>query len=68
LVAVGEASFSTQAPAYFADILPQGQRARALGLFYLALPIGTAMAYLVGALVGSRWGWRAAFLVAGLPG
>ena len=68
LVAVGEASFSTQAPAYFADILPQGKRARALGLFYLALPIGTALAYLVGALVGSRWGWRPAFLVAGLPG
>ncbi len=68
LVAVGEASFSTLAPAYFADTLPQGQRARALGLFYLALPIGTAMAYLVGALVGSRWGWRPAFLIAGFPG
>lgn len=68
LVAVGEASFSTQAPAYFADILPQGQRARALGLFYLALPIGTALAYLVGALIGSRWGWRTAFLLAGFPG
>jgi MFS family permease len=68
LVAVGEASFSTLAPAYIADTLPQGQRARALGLFYLALPIGTALAYLVGALVGSRWGWRPAFLVAGLPG
>jgi MFS transporter, Spinster family, sphingosine-1-phosphate transporter len=68
LVAVGEASFSTLAPAYFADTLPQGQRARALGLFYLALPVGTAMAYLVGALVGSRWGWRPAFLLAGLPG
>ncbi len=40
LVGVGEASFGTLAPAYLADILPLGRRARALGLFYLALPGG----------------------------
>ena len=68
LVGVGEASFGTLAPAYLADILPLGRRARALGLFYLALPVGAALAYLVGGLVGSHWGWRPAFLLAGLPG
>ncbi|MFZ5449725.1 MAG: spinster family MFS transporter [Thermodesulfobacteriota bacterium] len=68
LVGVGEASFGTLAPAYLADILPLGRRARALGLFYLALPVGTALAYLIGGLVGSHWGWRPAFLLAGLPG
>jgi len=68
LVGVGEASFGTLAPAYLADILPLNRRARALGLFYLALPVGTALAYLVGGLVGSHWGWRPAFLLAGLPG
>ena len=68
LVGVGEASFGTLAPAYLADILPLGRRARALGLFYLALPVGTALAYLVGGLIGSHWGWRPAFLLAGLPG
>jgi predicted MFS family arabinose efflux permease len=68
LVGVGEASFGTLAPAYLADILPLGLRARALGLFYLALPMGAALAYLVGGLVGSHWGWRPAFLLAGLPG
>ena len=45
-----------------------GRRARALGLFYLALPVGTALAYLVGGLIGSHLGWRPAFLLAGLPG
>ena len=39
-VGVGEASFGTLAPAYLADILPLGRRAKALGLFYLALPVG----------------------------
>jgi MFS family permease len=68
LVGVGEASFGTLAPAYLADILPMGRRAQALGLFYLALPVGTALAYLVGGLMGSHWGWRPAFLLAGLPG
>jgi len=68
LVGVGEASFGTLAPAYLADILPLNRRSRALGLFYLALPVGTAVAYLVGGLVGGRWGWRPAFLLAGLPG
>jgi MFS family permease len=67
-VGVGEASFGTLAPAYLADILPLGRRAKALGLFYLALPVGSALAYLVGGLVGSHWGWRPAFLLAGLPG
>ena len=65
---MGEASFGTLAPAYLADILPLNRRARALGLFYLALPVGTALAYLVGGLMGSHWGWRPAFLLAGLPG
>lgn len=68
LVGVGEASFGTLAPAYLADILPLGRRARVLGLFYLALPVGTALAYLIGGLIGSHWGWRPAFLLAGLPG
>ena len=68
LVGVGEASFGTLAPAYLADILPMERRARALGLFYLALPVGTALAYLIGGVIGSHWGWRPAFLLAGLPG
>ncbi len=67
-VGVGEASFGTLSPAYLADILPLSRRARALGWFYVALPVGSALAYLVGGLIGSHWGWRPAFLVAGLPG
>ena len=68
LVGVGEGSFGTLAPAYLADLLPFNRRSRVLGFFYLALPVGSALAYLVGGLVGSKWGWRPAFLVAGIPG
>ncbi|MBM4273069.1 MAG: MFS transporter [Deltaproteobacteria bacterium] len=67
-VGVGEASFGTLAPAYLADLFPLSRRARALGIFYVAIPVGSALAYLCGGFVGGQWGWRPAFLLAGLPG
>ena len=68
LVGVGEASFGTLAPAYLADVLPLQRRSRALGLFYLAIPLGAALAYLSGGIIGDHFGWRPAFLLGGLPG
>ncbi len=68
LVGVGEASFGTLAPAYLGDRLPLARRSAALGVFYLAIPLGSAMAYLAGGALGSAWGWRPAFLLGGLPG
>jgi MFS family permease len=68
LVGVGEASFGTLAPAYLADILPLGRRSRALGIFYVAIPMGSALAYLAGGFIGGHFGWRPAFLLGGLPG
>ena len=68
LVGMGEGSFGTLAPAYLADILPMGQRARYLGIFYTTIPVGAALAYFFGGLVGVTWGWRWSFLLAGLPG
>jgi predicted MFS family arabinose efflux permease len=68
LVGVGEASFGTLAPAYLGDMLPLERRSRALGLFYLAIPLGAALAYLAGGYIGKNFGWRPAFLLAGIPG
>jgi MFS family permease len=68
LVGVGEASFGTLAPAYLADVLPLERRSRALGFFYLAIPLGAALAYLAGGIIGKYFGWRPAFLLAGIPG
>jgi MFS family permease len=68
LVGVGEASFGTLAPAYLADVVPLERRSRALGLFYLAIPLGAALAYLAGGIIGKYFGWRPAFLLGGLPG
>ncbi len=68
LVGMGEGSFGTLAPAYLADILPLGQRARYLGIFYTTIPVGAALAYYFGGQVGAAWGWRWSFLLAGFPG
>ena len=68
LVGVGEASFVTISPTFVADLFPESKRGRVLGIFYLAIPVGFALGYLVGGYFGTRFGWRAPFYVAGGPG
>lgn len=65
---VGEAAYATVGPALLADHYPAHRRAGALSIFYSAIPVGTACGYMLAGYVSSRWGWREAFLVAGLPG
>lgn len=67
-VGIGEATCGTLGPTWIADLVPRDRRARALTTFYVAIPIGSALGYMLGGLVGARWGWRAAFFMAGLPG
>jgi predicted MFS family arabinose efflux permease len=40
----------------------------ALSIFALAFPIGIAGGYLIGGVVGDRYGWRSALQVVGFPG
>jgi MFS transporter, Spinster family, sphingosine-1-phosphate transporter len=68
LVGIGEASFVTISPTFVADLFPEDKRGRVLGVFYLAIPVGTALGYLVGGPLGTRFGWRMPFLLAGIPG
>jgi predicted MFS family arabinose efflux permease len=68
IIGVGEASYSVVTPSLLSDYYPAERRAWALGVFYAAIPVGTALGYVVGGLVGEALGWRAAFLVAGAPG
>jgi MFS family permease len=68
IVGIGEACFSTISPTWVVDLFPQKKRGRVLGVFYLALPVGTALGYLVGGTLGPRFGWRTPFYLAGAPG
>jgi predicted MFS family arabinose efflux permease len=67
-VGVGEAGGVAPSYALIADYFPPGQRARALAVFSLGVPIGLASGTLIGAYLASAIDWRAAFLVMGIAG
>lgn len=68
LVGVGEASFGTVSPGLVADFFPREHRGRMLSLFFLAIPVGSALGYILGGQLGQAFGWQRAFLLVGLPG
>ncbi len=68
VVGVGEASYATLAPTIIDDLTPAHQKGKALAIFYLAIPVGSALGYLIGGFIAAHWGWRAAFYVCGGPG
>jgi len=67
-VGVGEAAYATISPALLADIFPAERRGRAFAIFYVAIPVGAAIGFLLGGALERAFGWRAAFVVVGLPG
>jgi MFS family permease len=67
-VGVGEASYATLAPTIIDDLTPPENKGRALAIFYLAIPVGYALGYMLGGFIEARWGWRAAFYICGGPG
>jgi len=67
-VGIGEASFGTVSPGLISDFFPREKRGRVLSYFYLAIPVGSALGYLLGGVLGKAFGWHAAFLIVGGPG
>ncbi len=68
LVGVGEASYATLAPTIIDDLTPPDRKNRALAVFYLAIPLGSALGYMIGGTIDKHLGWHAAFFIAGGPG
>ncbi|MGA3195663.1 MAG: MFS transporter [Terriglobales bacterium] len=68
LVGIGEATFVTIAPTFVADLFAEEKRGRILGIFYLALPVGSAAGYLLGGYLSPHYGWRFPFYIAAAPG
>lgn len=67
-VGVGEASCAPAAQSLIGDLFPAERRAWAMAIFMLGLPLGLFAAYLLSGFIGERWGWRAAFFIACVPG
>lgn len=68
LVGIGEASFGTVSPGLVADYFGRERRGSVMALFFLAIPVGSALGYLLGGQLGQRFGWQDAFLMVGFPG
>ncbi|XP_064900342.1 LOW QUALITY PROTEIN: protein spinster homolog 1-like [Columba livia] len=60
LVGVGEGGFSTVGPALIADVIAGPARTTALAAFYLGVPLGSGLGYIIGAKVkdvATDWRW-----------
>jgi MFS family permease len=68
LVGIGEAAYAPVAPTILSDLYPVAIRGRILSWFYLAIPVGSALGYVLGGKVGASLGWRWAFYVVVIPG
>jgi len=67
-VGIGEAAGTPPSHALISDYFAPSRRASALAVFSVGGSVGVALALLMGGWVEQLWGWRAVFVVAGLPG
>src|SRR5690348_7104651 len=47
IIGAGEASYAVVTPSLLSDCYPSDRRARMLGIFYAAIPVGSALGYIV---------------------
>ena len=67
-VGVGEAALSPPAHSLLADYFPVSRRSTALGVYAMGIHIGVLIGLVLGGWLEEFWGWRAAFMVVGIPG
>jgi MFS family permease len=68
LVGIGEGGYGPAAPTIISDLFPIQTRGRVMAVFYTAIPVGSALGYVIGGLVGAHLGWRWAFYLVTPPG
>ena len=67
-VGVGEAAYGSISPSVISDLYPKSKSGKVFALFFMAIPVGSALGYVMGGILEKFIGWRAAFWVAGIPG
>jgi MFS transporter, Spinster family, sphingosine-1-phosphate transporter len=67
-VGIGEGGYGPAAPTILADLYPIERRGRIMAIFYTAIPVGSALGYVIGGLIGAQFGWRWAFYLVTPPG
>lgn len=67
-VGIGEGGYGPAAPTILADLYPIQTRGRVMAIFCAAIPVGSALGYVIGGAIGSHFGWRWAFYSVAPPG
>lgn len=67
-VGIGEGGYGPAAPTILADLFPLSTRGRVMALFCTAIPVGSALGYVLGGWINEHLGWRWAFYVVAPPG
>lgn len=67
-VGVGESGGSPSCQALVSDLFPRHQRATALSVYLISVPLGIGLGLVVGGFAVERIGWRWTFSLAAAPG
>ncbi len=67
-VGIGEGGYGPAAPSILSDLFPIETRGRIMAIFCAAIPVGSALGYVIGGLIGTHLGWRWAFYLVAPPG
>jgi MFS family permease len=68
LIGVGEAAYGPVAPTIISDLYPVSVRGKVLAWFYAAIPIGSAIGYVLGSPFAHAGKWHRAFFLTLPPG
>ncbi|MEZ4332822.1 MAG: MFS transporter [Myxococcota bacterium] len=67
-VGVGEAGGTSPSVSMLSDYLSPARRASGISVVSIGAVLGMGIGMVLGGWISERWGWRTAFLSAGLPG
>ncbi|PYJ09107.1 MAG: MFS transporter [Verrucomicrobia bacterium] len=67
-VGIGEGAYGPAAPTILADLYPLTIRGRVMAVFFMAIPVGSALGYGFAGFINAHWDWRWAFYLVAPPG
>ncbi|MEY2488991.1 MAG: transporter, Spinster family, sphingosine-phosphate transporter [Verrucomicrobiota bacterium] len=67
-VGIGEGGYGPAAPTILADYFSLQVRGRIMAIFCAAIPVGSALGYVLGGIINHQLGWRWAFYLVAIPG
>ena len=68
LIGVGEAGYAPGGSAMISGLYPIDKRARMIGMWNAAIPLGSAIGVLLGGMIAMKLGWKHAFGIVAIPG